>query len=407
MAEKWSAQTLSIDEGGKRLIALFSEKDVSRGGWYREEIVSAEDYAEYYEHMETMVTTNNGVNVYAPKSFEQIIAAPTPLEPEIIEGVLREARKFVLTAASKAGKTFLLMELGLSLATGGEWLGRKCKKSKVLYLDMELAESSFDDRLLKLAHKMEIPSTSGNFRVLHFRGKTFSDFWEILENTVRQTQFEVVIIDPIYKIFEGNENDAQDSKKFCALLDKICAAGAAVIYAHHFSKGAQGFKSGQDRGSGSGVLMRDCDGSVNLMLLTPSKESAEQFVSKYGEKAVALRAEFGGAREFEQHDPLNIIFKAPCHYVDKDNLLADAKFEETERIARYNSEKSISVRSEKKENNIKKLIRKINFDKEQPGGVKTKAEYAREFKTNPQTITNWLEGTGIVLPDGRKKKAEK
>ena len=54
------------------------------------------------------------------------------LAPVLIEGILRQGHKMLISGSSKAGKSFLLMQLAIALAKGREWLGFKCKKSSVL-----------------------------------------------------------------------------------------------------------------------------------------------------------------------------------------------------------------------------------------------------------------------------------
>ena len=53
---------------------------------------------------------------------------------ELIKGIVRVGHKMLISGSSKAGKSFLLMELAVSLSEGIEWLDFKCKKSRVLYI---------------------------------------------------------------------------------------------------------------------------------------------------------------------------------------------------------------------------------------------------------------------------------
>ena len=42
----------------------------------------------------------------------------------------------ILSATSKSGKSFSLIELAFSIAEGMNWLGHKCEQGKVLYINM-------------------------------------------------------------------------------------------------------------------------------------------------------------------------------------------------------------------------------------------------------------------------------
>ena len=86
---------------------------------------------------------------------------------------------------------------------------------------------------------------------------------KLVPKLIRKVQnqgFDAIIIDPIYKVITGDENNASDMGVFSNLFDKICnETGCAAIYCHHHSKGSQGFKRAMDRASGSGVFARDPD----------------------------------------------------------------------------------------------------------------------------------------------------
>lgn len=65
-----------------------------------------------------------------------------PLAPELIEGILRVGHKMLLAGPSKAGKSFLLIQLAVSVAEGVSWLGCKCRQGRVLYVNLEVDHAS-------------------------------------------------------------------------------------------------------------------------------------------------------------------------------------------------------------------------------------------------------------------------
>lgn len=60
------------------------------------------------------------------------------LAPPLIDGILRQGHKMLIAGPSKAGKSFALIELCSAIAAGKLWLGRKCAKGRVLYVNLEL-----------------------------------------------------------------------------------------------------------------------------------------------------------------------------------------------------------------------------------------------------------------------------
>lgn len=83
--------------------------------------------------------------------------------------------------------------------------------------------------------------------------------------------YSLIILDPIYKLMVGrSENMAAGVGAMVQKIDQLVEnTGAAVVYAHHFTKGNAAKKKPMDRMSGSGVFARDAD---TIMTLTEHRE---------------------------------------------------------------------------------------------------------------------------------------
>jgi hypothetical protein len=92
-----------------------------------------------------------------------------------------------------------------------------------------------------------------------------------------------------------------------------------VIYSHHHSKGAQGFKRAMDRASGSGVFARDPDAQLDMIQL----ETTDEFMTQNADvlSSTAWRLE-SSLREFRNFKPVNFWFEYPLHRVDDKGTLA-------------------------------------------------------------------------------------
>ena len=190
--------------------------------------------------------------------------------PTVIDGVLRQGHKMLLSGPSKAGKSFALMELCAAFSSGGTWFGKRCAQGPVLYVNLEIDGPSCAERFKKI---FQATGTSGNYSgyitVWNLRGRSCT-LDKLAPRIVRRakkmgSQPIAIIIDPIYKVMTGDENSASDMGAFCNNFDYIAQeTGASVIYCHHQSKGAQGQKSAMDRASGSGVFARDPDAMVDI-----------------------------------------------------------------------------------------------------------------------------------------------
>lgn len=182
---------------------------------------------------------------------------PPKLPEELIKGVLRCGHKMLISGSSKAGKSFLLMELAVALSEGISWLGFKCKKSRVLYVNLEIDSASCINRFSEIYKAMKItPKYSNDISIWNLRGHAvpLDKLVPKLLRRINNLHYDAVIIDPIYKVIMGDENNASEMGAFCNQFDKICnESGCATIYCHHHSKGAQGYKKAMDRASGSGI----------------------------------------------------------------------------------------------------------------------------------------------------------
>ena len=205
------------------------------------------------------------------ESLDDVWREIPPLADCLIEGVLRKGHKMLVSGPSKAGKSFLLLELAIAIAEGSKWLGWQCQQGRVLYVNLELDRASCLHRIKDIYDARMITSPEiGNLDVWNLRGKSMpmTDLAPRLIRRALKRHYSAVIIDPIYKVITGDENSADQMAKFCNNFDKVCSdLQCAVIYCHHHSKGDQGQKRAQDRASGSGVFARDPDALIDMVEL--------------------------------------------------------------------------------------------------------------------------------------------
>ena len=206
------------------------------------------------------------------------------LAPELISGVLRNGHKMLLAGPSKAGKSFLQIELAIGIAEGARWLSFRCSQGRVLYVNLELDRASCLHRFRDVYKAMNrSPISIRNIDIWNLRGKAvpMDQLVPKLVRRAKKNHYAAIIIDPIYKVITGDENSAEQMAKFCNQFDRICSElGCAVIYCHHHSKGAQGDKKSMDRASGSGVFARDPDAQIDMIELPVSEDLRKQQVDR-------------------------------------------------------------------------------------------------------------------------------
>jgi RecA-family ATPase len=198
-----------------------------------------------------------------PVTATELLADTTIVRPqELVAGLLHQGTKCVVASASKAGKTWLLLDLALSVATGTKFLHWPTIKGKVLFINFELQKAFIKERLDILKSRRQIETTD-NLVIWNLRGRT-ADFEALILNVIQEVEgkgYTLIILDPIYKAMVGKgENMGSSVGVLCNQLERLAErSGAAVLYSHHFPKGDAKKKAVIDRMAGSGVFARDAD----------------------------------------------------------------------------------------------------------------------------------------------------
>lgn len=221
-----------------------------------------------------------------PEGLDSVWDHLPELSPCLIENVLRQGHKMLIAGPSKAGKSFLQIELCIAIAEGRKWLSWQCAKGRVMYVNLELDRASCLHRFKDVYQALGIPAENlQNIDIWNLRGKSIP-MDKLAPKLIRRAakkDYIAIIIDPIYKIITGDENSADQMANFCNQFDKVCTElRCAVIYCHHHSKGSQGRKKSMDRASGSGVFARDPDALLDLIEL----ETTEALMKQEENKAI-------------------------------------------------------------------------------------------------------------------------
>lgn len=297
------------------------------------------------ENIQRLLATNIGCDSWADwidytegidddlppfRSLNDQVKDPPALSPVLIDGILREGCKMIITGQSKAGKTCLSQNLAVCIAEGLPWLGEfQCEQGKVLYINLEVEEASLYQRFLAMYKALGIKmTTQGGNNIIPWNLRGYAASMEKLAPKIirrcRNTgPYKAIILDPLYKVQQGDENSAEAICNFCNALDKIAhETGAAIIYDHHHPKG-EARENVIDRGSGSGVFSRDADAICDISSLNPGRDILEiiETQMKDGEKPMQISFVL---RDFKDIEPINIWFRFPLHYIDRADLLNGA-----------------------------------------------------------------------------------
>ena len=369
----------------------------------------------------------------------------------------------LIAGPSKAGKSFALINMSISIAEGYPWFGWECAKGKVLYVNLELDRASCLHRFKDVYQALGIqPLNLKNIDIWNLRGKTVP-MDKLAPKLIRRAHnkgYIAVIIDPIYKVLTGDENSADQMAHFTNQFDKVATElGSSVIYCHHHSKGAQGGKKSMDRASGSGVFARDPDALIDLVELELTEDIRGQLTSErvsniikdailqlnkpyhdnyvtlddlnnvyqmkqHLEKAVpnikdrypinefinqqtarienttAWRVD-GTLREFAKFKPRDVWFNYPIHTVDGTGILSDIQFDDNSPSWKKNLNKSSKRQTkEEREEAVKKSFETAyNVCDEGVSPVKV-SDMCDYFGCTPKTIRRKAKDHGSFFVKG-------
>lgn len=186
-----------------------------------------------------------------------------PDSAELIQGLLHQGTKMVLGGGSKSFKTWMQMDLAVSVAYGLKWMGFQATAGRVLFVNFEIKRNFFQKRLKKIAEARGVKQEKGRLDVWNLRGHSSSYHIIIpkIVERIRNSGYVLVVLDPVYKLY-GNtdENSASEVAQMLNSLEMVCVeTDAAIVFGAHYSKGNQSTKDAIDRISGSGVFARDPD----------------------------------------------------------------------------------------------------------------------------------------------------
>lgn len=236
-------------------------------------------WSEWYEWIESV-----NDDLPEPEGLESVWDNLPELSPCLIENILRQGHKMLIAGPSKAGKSFLQIELCIAIAEGKKWLNWQCAQGRVMYVNLELDRASCLHRFRDVYESMGLmPSNLSNIDIWNLRGKSvpMDKLAPKLIRRAAKKDYAAIIIDPIYKVITGDENSADQMANFCNQFDLVCTElSCAVIYCHHHSKGSQGSKKSMDRASGSGVFARDPDALLDLIELEVTEALLKQEENK-------------------------------------------------------------------------------------------------------------------------------
>ena len=170
-------------------------------------------------------------------SAQELQEADLPPTRFLVENLLPEGTSLV-SAASKIGKSWMVLDLGLCLASGKPFLGRKTHQSGVLYLALEDSLGRLQDRMNKILGDQKAPP---DFHFTVEAPKLDGGLLETIDgHLARHPETKLCIIDTLQRIrgqaLPRESGYAQDYREMETVKNHMAQLGLSVLFVHHNRK---------------------------------------------------------------------------------------------------------------------------------------------------------------------------
>lgn len=202
---------------------------------------------------------------------KQVIKVPSLVG----RGLLPVGGKLVLGGAPKSNKSYIALNMALSLALGrplfgalypgGDPLFPVKRPCRVLYIEQEIGEQGLQERLDSLTEGLElvgleffIKSRDTGMRMDTEPGR------KLIGQEIEQVKPDVTFLDPLAKFHLSDENSAQAMGAIMRVGDHwIEDHGTALVYIHHTGhQHPDNPRRGGDKLRGSSAIFADADSII-------------------------------------------------------------------------------------------------------------------------------------------------
>ena len=178
----------------------------------------------------------------------------------------------LLMGEDGAGKSFLMLQLAVAVATGGYWLGFKMKKGQVVFYTAEEEVGDLKVRLMAIANSLGVENLDlSNLHSIPMGGEETAvlgapvsggkieatELWACLVNSIETIKPKLVIIDPLNEVFDGDELKRVQARQFVGLMRPIAAKhDLAIVVTGHPSKTGVNERTGTSGSTGWSAVFR-------------------------------------------------------------------------------------------------------------------------------------------------------
>lgn len=171
---------------------------------------------------------------------EDFVTAEFEYEPVITDGILAMGEKMLLVGPSESGKSYMLLQLALELATGGSFFGRSIVRPfKTMLIQSEVMEGEYQARVRKMAPSfLDLDDKMLGFLTTESMKLNDGEGLEAMREIVSAVKPDVLMLDPLRAFIRGDENGSDVGEDFFEAVRLLQEAvhPFCLIMAHHVRK---------------------------------------------------------------------------------------------------------------------------------------------------------------------------
>ncbi len=240
---------------------------------------------------------------------------PTPL----VGGFLIEGGGTILFGPPERGKSWVLLLMAVCLDAGLSTLW-PVQASRPLFINLERSAASIRNRLGAVNRALGLPSER-SLEMMNRRGRSLSDIEGSVEESIREREIDVVILDSITRAGAGDLTENAPANRTIDMMNNLCPSWIGVAHTP---------RNDDTHLYGSQMFDAGADITVRTLSELREDERAVGMIRTKGNDLPAMREPEVIALRFEAE--AGLIGARRAHLTEFPNLLAAGKKDDAEQM---------------------------------------------------------------------------
>ena len=193
------------------------------------------------------------------------LASPDEPDTPLVHGMIERGEMFATVGQSKAGKSFIALQLCVCVAAGIPFLGYAVERSRVYVANLEISAKQLKKRLRRMCAKLDVnpENLRGWVFVENLKGENVT--WQWVLDSCRVNRCALAVLDPFYQVFKDDENNVEACTAAIEEMKKFQKEQITLGIVFHSPKGFSGDRQLIDMISGSSILARFPESVIGLL----------------------------------------------------------------------------------------------------------------------------------------------